>query len=341
MKKVLLAVLILTACECEEVNFNDDFTSGELNMATQNLVTTSEAATWTTATAPAYGFIPFDTKVLKSGNGLLYYTSLGGTLNDRDTDIELWFEYAHDTPPDPLEGGIVDDDAIIGATTVNVKNWAAAPDDGMIVTFGTDTTHYKITNTVAGETNYTITIDPELVVAVTGETDICSFQCATNDIGVALFDDITEDAEKSLLLGFTRRDNYYSIPGMVVCFLMVYYDGVYYPVKYKEGANYRTNAHWIIATDNTIDELRQSCCLKLTSNRYLKLYVNGVLKSFDADSLSETVTTVDIQNCYYGATPTQYVPDASGFYVGVQSGSKYNIQNTDHYSYLDNIRVRQ
>ena len=74
--------------------YNNDFTSGELTMATQNLITTPYPPTWSVAAATAgYGF-GYGTNVLKSGHGLLYYTNLGGTLTDQATNLELWFELA-------------------------------------------------------------------------------------------------------------------------------------------------------------------------------------------------------------------------------------------------------
>lgn len=87
--------------------------------------------------------------------------------------------------------------------------------------------------------------------------------------------------------------------------------------------------------------LKRNVQVKFWDNRYLKFYNNGLLVELTADSLSVNVTTVDIQNIYYGSGNTQYVPDAGGFYVGVSSGVINRYQATGHYSYLDNIRVKQ
>lgn len=296
-------------------------------MPTQNLITTPYPATWTAEQVPNnWGFVPDAATALKSGGGLLYYSNLGGTLNDRDTEFDVYFEVAGGV--DHTTSTRLDGDHTAGDETIAVDAGVDF-EVGDIVWFEDHDDNYEITKAA----DYQIDITPGLLYDE-GDNDRVFQRAACNDVGVAIFDDVTEDAELGIILAITRES------GVDVCFVMIYDGGSIYHAKYKDGANYRTIAKWLLSTDS-MQETKNNFMLRLTSNRYLKLYQNGTLLELTANSLGANVTTVDIQNIYYGAGNTQYVPDASGFYVGVSSGAINRYQATDHYSYLDNIRVRQ
>jgi hypothetical protein len=337
MKKLFVLMLMIASCDCETIYYNNDFTSGALTMATQNLITTAYPPTWTVTSAPpGQGFTPDDDNVLKSGHGLLYYSNLGGTLNDRDTVLQLYWEFATDvrTLDDSytIESGY---EYLTGATTITTNAMTHSLEIGDIVFFElTNYTYSQITNVSSN----TLTIEPGLPKNVTGD-DLIYVYSTTNDVGGAIFDNVTTDAERGLVLGISQGTIEEGVQYNNVS-LFVYDSGVYYPSKYKEGSNYRINGTFDYGGE-TFDGKIMHMSLQLTSNRYLKLYTNGQLCTYTADGLSVGVTTVDIQNIYYGSGNTQYVPNVNGFYVGVSSGAINRYQATGHYSYLDNLRIKQ
>lgn len=301
-------------------------------MARHNLLTAEGLDSESVIIPGSYtGFQSNPNKVCRSGASLYYIDDLPDPFADRATDMTFQLLVGFDKPQPSDRFGQVNKAAgfAIGATAIDVDGLTVAPLPGASVKFSGHATKYVLQG---GSQTPTLTKfhlpAPGLTSAIVDDENF-EFFAGAADFGPAIFDNVTDGSQRGLYLAVYN--------GQIIPIL--YKQPLMYIMKYNDGGNYRTNPHWDLheLTEKKAYKIRG----RLRDNRYLKMYQDGFLLTFTADSLSAPLTEIDLLNIDDNAGNSYSSPDAGGFWHGWGSGWLDNVQQSERYAYGDKCaRIR-